>query len=199
MSLLCTPHIIPHLGFPGGSGGEQCARETRIPSLGWEDSLEEEMATRSSVLAWDIPQTEQPGGATARGVTKSQTRLSDGAGTQLTSDWASVCRKANFLSSGSIQHIRKSGGHTEISAKNKKKTIQIFSPSVGKNPFLRRTYFPILDKSEGSAARPHSRRGRKWSSQPTSRPGIWEQSLEGWRLSWRSGCPPQGRREQAGT
>ena len=139
------------------------------------------------------------GGATVRGVTKSQTRLSDGADTQLTSDWASVCRKANFLSSGSIQHIRKPGGHTEISAKYKKKTIQIFSPSVGKNPFLRRTYFPIVDKSEESAARPHSRRGRKWSSQPTSRPGIWEQSLEGWRLSWRSRCPPQGRREQAGT
>ena len=34
----------------------------RVRSLGWEDSLEEEMATQSSVLAWRIPWTEEPGG-----------------------------------------------------------------------------------------------------------------------------------------
>ena len=33
-----------------------------VQSLGWEDSLEEEMATHSSVLAWRIPWTEEPGG-----------------------------------------------------------------------------------------------------------------------------------------
>ena len=33
-----------------------------IPSLGQEDSLEEEMATHSSILAWRIPWTEEPGG-----------------------------------------------------------------------------------------------------------------------------------------
>ena len=33
----------------------------RIPSLGWEDSLEEEMATHSSILVWRIPRTEEPG------------------------------------------------------------------------------------------------------------------------------------------
>ena len=37
-------------------------RETRVPSLGWEDPLEEEMATHCSTLAWKIPQTEEPGG-----------------------------------------------------------------------------------------------------------------------------------------
>ena len=31
-------------------------------SLGWEDPLEEEMATHSSILAWEIPGTEEPGG-----------------------------------------------------------------------------------------------------------------------------------------
>ena len=36
-------------------------RETRIPSLGWEDPLEKEMATHSSTLAWKIPRTEEPG------------------------------------------------------------------------------------------------------------------------------------------
>ena len=33
----------------------------RIPSLGWEDPLEEEMATHFSILAWRIPCTEEPG------------------------------------------------------------------------------------------------------------------------------------------
>jgi len=35
--------------------------ETWVPSLGWEDSLEEEMATHSSILAWRMPWTEEPG------------------------------------------------------------------------------------------------------------------------------------------
>ena len=37
-------------------------QETWVPSLGWEDPLEEGMATHSSVLAWRIPWTEEPGG-----------------------------------------------------------------------------------------------------------------------------------------
>ena len=37
-------------------------RETRVQSLGWEDPLEKEMATHSSILAWKIPWTEEPGG-----------------------------------------------------------------------------------------------------------------------------------------
>ena len=36
--------------------------ETRVWSLSWEDPLEEEMATHSSILAWKIPWTEEPGG-----------------------------------------------------------------------------------------------------------------------------------------
>ena len=35
-------------------------QETRAQSLGWEDPLEEEMVTHSSILAWKIPQTEEP-------------------------------------------------------------------------------------------------------------------------------------------
>ena len=34
----------------------------QVPTLGWEDPLEEEMAIHSSVLAWKIPWTEEPGG-----------------------------------------------------------------------------------------------------------------------------------------
>ena len=36
--------------------------ETWVQSLGWEDPLEESMATHSSILAWRIPWTEEPGG-----------------------------------------------------------------------------------------------------------------------------------------
>ena len=36
-------------------------RETQVQSLGQEDPLEEEMATHSSILAWKIPWTEEPG------------------------------------------------------------------------------------------------------------------------------------------
>ena len=36
-------------------------RETQVQSLGWEDPLEKEMATHSSILAWRIPWTEEPG------------------------------------------------------------------------------------------------------------------------------------------
>ena len=37
-------------------------QETQVPSLGWEDPLEEGVATHSSILAWRIPWTEEPGG-----------------------------------------------------------------------------------------------------------------------------------------
>ena len=45
------------------SGKESSAKqETWIQSLGWADSLEKEMATHSSLLAWEMPWTEEPGG-----------------------------------------------------------------------------------------------------------------------------------------
>ena len=47
----------------------------QIHSLGQEDPLEEEMATHSSILAWRIPWTEEPGGLQSM-VSQSQTRLS---------------------------------------------------------------------------------------------------------------------------
>ena len=52
-------------------------RETWVQSLGWEDPLEKEMATHSSIPAWRIPWMEEPGGLQSTGVTKSRTRLSD--------------------------------------------------------------------------------------------------------------------------
>ena len=49
-------------------------QETWVQSLGGEDPLEEEMATHSSILAWRIPCTEEPGGLQSMG-SQSQTRL----------------------------------------------------------------------------------------------------------------------------
>ena len=47
-------------------------QETRVRSLGWEDSLVKEMAIYSSILAWETPWTEEPGGH-VHGVTKGRT------------------------------------------------------------------------------------------------------------------------------
>ena len=43
------------------------AQETQVRSLGLEDPLEEDMAAHSSVLAWRVPWTEEPGGLESRG------------------------------------------------------------------------------------------------------------------------------------
>ena len=43
-------------------------KETQDQSLGWEDPLEEGMATHSSILAWRIPWTEEPGGLQSMGL-----------------------------------------------------------------------------------------------------------------------------------
>ena len=55
----------PHdLGFPGDSVLKNlpAMQQTQVRSLGWEDPLEKEMATHSSILAWEITWTEEPGG-----------------------------------------------------------------------------------------------------------------------------------------
>ena len=41
--------------------------ETQAQSQGWEDPLEKRMATHSSILAWEIPWTEEPGGLQSMG------------------------------------------------------------------------------------------------------------------------------------
>ena len=46
-------------------------KDTRVLSLGREDPLEKEMATHSSILAWEIPRTEEPGGLQAMGSQES--------------------------------------------------------------------------------------------------------------------------------
>ena len=48
------------MGFPGSSGPVQEMQEIGVQSLGRKDPLEKEMATHSSILAWEIPWTEEP-------------------------------------------------------------------------------------------------------------------------------------------
>ena len=51
-------------GFPGGSAAKNLSamQETQFQSLVWEDPLEKEIATHSSILAWEIPWIGEPGG-----------------------------------------------------------------------------------------------------------------------------------------
>ena len=58
--------VLAIWGFPGDSAVKnlpamQQTQETRVRSLGGEDPLEDSMATHSSILAWRIPWTQEPG------------------------------------------------------------------------------------------------------------------------------------------
>ena len=63
------------MGFPGGSEVKNlpAVQETWVQSLGQEDPLEKEMATHSSILAWRIPRTEEPGGLQSMGLQRDVT------------------------------------------------------------------------------------------------------------------------------
>ena len=62
-------------GSPGGSDNKEstCNTGTQVRSLGWEDPLEKEMATQSSIFAWEIPWTVKPGGLSPWGHTELDT------------------------------------------------------------------------------------------------------------------------------
>ena len=61
------------MDFPGGSVVKNlpAMQETWVQSLGWDDPLEKEMATHSSILAWKIPWAEEPGGLQSMGSQES--------------------------------------------------------------------------------------------------------------------------------
>ena len=68
------------MGFPSSlvvknPPAMQVMQEMWIQSLGQEDPLEKEMATHSTILAWEIPWTEEPGGLQSMESQKSQTPL----------------------------------------------------------------------------------------------------------------------------
>ena len=63
-------NIVVYMGFPDGSvvKNPPAVREMWVRSLGWEDPLEKEMVTHSSILAWKIPWAEEPGGLQSLGL-----------------------------------------------------------------------------------------------------------------------------------
>ena len=63
------------VGFPGGSvvKNPPAMQETQVLSLGWENPLEKGLATYSTILAWESPWTEMPGGLQGMGLQKSRT------------------------------------------------------------------------------------------------------------------------------
>ena len=67
------------MSFPGGSEVKNPPANAGDMGLipGFERSLEKEMATQSSILAWEISWTEEPSGLQSMGSQKSQTGLSD--------------------------------------------------------------------------------------------------------------------------
>ena len=64
--------------------------ETQVQSLGWEDPLEKEMATHSSILAWKIPWVEEPG------------RLQSMGSQRVGHDWATSLTQLDFTQKISI-------------------------------------------------------------------------------------------------
>ena len=82
-SLYVCMCYIYYSGFPGGTSGKesicQCRRhkEAQVWSLVWEDPLEEGIATHSSILAWRIPWTEEPGGLQSKGSQRVKHNWSD--------------------------------------------------------------------------------------------------------------------------
>ena len=77
-------------GYPGGSvvKNPSAKQMLQAPSLGREDPLEEELAPRSSILAWEIPWTEEPGGSQSRG---SQRVGHDGVTKEQLTTATSIC------------------------------------------------------------------------------------------------------------
>ena len=58
---------LPGVAAPRKKKRIACNAKTWVPSLGWEDPLEEGMAAHSSILAWRIPRTEEPDGLQSMG------------------------------------------------------------------------------------------------------------------------------------
>ena len=81
MHLKALPASTDFLGFPVAQTVKNlpAMQENWIQTLGWEDPLEEGMVTHSSVLAWRIPWTEDPGRLQSMGLkeTKSWTQMSN--------------------------------------------------------------------------------------------------------------------------
>ena len=68
LHILSSPKWCPQASQTQTVKNLHAMQETWVQSLGWEDPLEEGMATHSSTLAWEIPWTEEPGGLQTTGL-----------------------------------------------------------------------------------------------------------------------------------
>ena len=82
------------------------AQETRVQSLGWEDPLEKGMATHSSILAWRIPWTEEPGGLPSMvGYShRNRTSFSNYTTTKIIKTWMCVWVSRSVMSDSLQSH-----------------------------------------------------------------------------------------------
>ena len=94
-------HVSKCKRFPGGSGKESAVQETQeiqVGSLGQEDPLEKGMVAHFSILAWEIPWTEQHGGLQSMGSHIIITRVPT---SYFLKRWCGEGEKAQSLASGS--------------------------------------------------------------------------------------------------
>ena len=92
--------------------------ETWVQSLGWEDHLEKEMATHSSILAWRIPMDRGAWWATVHGVTKSRTQLK---------------RLSTTKHSTAQRHLAAQMGGRDRVTKSSSAITQVGTPAPGEN------------------------------------------------------------------
>ena len=118
------------------SGKEStCQAEDVVSNLGLEDSLEKEMATHSSILAWRIPWTEEPSGVQSTGLKKSQTQLSNQTTTSsLMSKGAKICVSSLQFRNG-------------LQAVGDFLRVMTLSPALGFEPLCKYQLLPRVDLS----------------------------------------------------
>ena len=108
--------------FPVRVKNPPTMQETQVWSLGWEDPLEKEMATRSSILAWKIPWMKGPGGLqSVHGVAKNWTWLSNRALLSHKKEWI-------WVSSNELDKLR--ACYTEWSKSEREKQISYINAYI---------------------------------------------------------------------
>ena len=135
-------------------------RETWVQSLGWEDLLEKEMATHSSILAWKIPWTEEPG------------RLQSMGSQRVGHNWAT---SLSLLDSMEIKLaiLKESNPEYSLERRMLKLKLQYFGHLMWRTDSLEKTL--MLGKIEGR----ETLKALKWI-----RPKSWESRHYFWFLSF---------------
>ena len=165
--------LVPGGGFPGGASGTEpacqcrrCKRRCkRVWSLGWEDPVEEGMATPSSILAWRIPWTEEPGGLQSTGSQSIRHDWSDLAGMEFASRPWALLGFACCENSADAEESKSSVGRFDC------RGIRFRALSV---------FLHLSHHQDGSS--------KHWHQNPTPRLGLpWQSS------GWDSELPMLGR------